>query len=505
MTHDEQEDTHVAPRPIRVLSLCSGAGAADLAVRLAFPGARCVCYVEIEAYACAVLAARMEDQCLDAAPVWSDLATFDGRAWRGAVDLVLAGFSCQPVSVSGRRRGSEDERWIWPHIARVIAECEPAYVVLENVPGLLSFALCRCEPPRARNGICAICGRIMGDLAKEPFGAGAMGTVLGDLAGLGYDAEWMCFAAGYDEHRPSIPHVDAPHARARLFVLAARPEALPLADAEHDRRGVGGEAHYDDRHHASGHDFDGRGERMADASGQQVRILPERDLPEQAIGQHAVAGHDGEPRYRGMGDTESAGLEVRPGERCDNGAQRAPAIRAGDALADTEDGGLGELRQPSTQNRQSHGCHTQVGDTSSARCGNAQDPGANREEQGRLAQPERRRDALVADDLPLFPPGPDDGDAWALVLERWPWLAPAVEKGAQPKIRDLADGMAGAPSPVDLHVSSDTSGADACVGSGGACDCPRHDQLRLTGNGWVVVAGVAALLTLNKRLKGESC
>jgi hypothetical protein len=54
-------------------------------------------------------------------------------------------------------------------------------------------------------------------------------------------------------------------------------------------------------------------------------------------------------------------------------------------------------------------------------------------------------------------------------------------------------------------VSSDTSGADACVGSGGACDCPRQDQLRLTGNGWVVAAGVAALLTLHRRLKGESC
>jgi len=115
------------------LSLCSGAGGLDLGLHLACHGYRTVGHVERDAYAAAVLVARMEDAALDPAPVWDDLATFDGRPWRGAVDIVTAGYPCQPFSVAGKRRGVDDPRHLWPHVARIIAETEPSFVFLENV------------------------------------------------------------------------------------------------------------------------------------------------------------------------------------------------------------------------------------------------------------------------------------------------------------------------------------------------------------------------------------
>ena len=72
------------PDELFALSLCAGAGGLDLGVRITEPRARTVCYVEREAYAAACLVARMEDAALDRAPVWDDVATFDGRPWRGA-------------------------------------------------------------------------------------------------------------------------------------------------------------------------------------------------------------------------------------------------------------------------------------------------------------------------------------------------------------------------------------------------------------------------------------
>ena len=108
------------------LSLCSGAGGLDLGLTLAIPGYRAVGHVERETFAAATLVARMEDASLDQAVIWDDVGTFDGRPWRGAVDIVTAGYPCQPFSVAGRRLGSEDPRHLWPHVARIIGEVEPA-------------------------------------------------------------------------------------------------------------------------------------------------------------------------------------------------------------------------------------------------------------------------------------------------------------------------------------------------------------------------------------------
>lgn len=124
---------NVDTRAFNVLSLCSGAGGLDLGLGLAVPHARSVCYVEIEAYACEVLATRMEEDCLDAAPIWSNLRTFSGMEWRGVVDCVIGGYPCQPFSVAGKQRGKDDPRHLWPEVARIVREVQPRFCFFENV------------------------------------------------------------------------------------------------------------------------------------------------------------------------------------------------------------------------------------------------------------------------------------------------------------------------------------------------------------------------------------
>lgn len=175
----------MAARPLRRLALCAGGAGLELGIDLALEHlgvrARTVGYVEREAFAAATLVARMAEASLDDAPVWDDVTTFDARPWRGVVDLVAAGFSCQPWSSAGKRKGTEDERWIWPDIIRTVRDVGPGIVFLENVP-----------PLAARGGL---------------------GIVLGDLAEAGFDAEWGVLSAA---------EVGATHRRERLFVLAYR-------------------------------------------------------------------------------------------------------------------------------------------------------------------------------------------------------------------------------------------------------------------------------------------
>ncbi len=144
-------------------------------------------HVERENYAAATLVARMEDASLDRAPVWDDVGTFDGRPWRGAVDIVTAGYPCQPFSVAGKRRGADDPRHLWPHVARVVGECEPPFVFLENVAHHLRLGF-----PEVASG----------------------------LVGMGYRLAAGLFTAA---------EVGAPHKRERLFILAIR-EGDELAD-----------------------------------------------------------------------------------------------------------------------------------------------------------------------------------------------------------------------------------------------------------------------------------
>lgn len=144
---------------------------------------RCMGYCERDAYAASTLLARMEEKSLEPSPVWCGcLKKMDAESMRGAVNLISAGFPCQPHSLAGKRKSTADERWIWPGIVEVIRKIGPEWVFLENVPGLLSS----------------------GD-------GDGFGTVLRDLAESGFDAEWCCVSAA---------QVGASHKRERVFILA---------------------------------------------------------------------------------------------------------------------------------------------------------------------------------------------------------------------------------------------------------------------------------------------
>lgn len=125
----------LALRPYRLLSLCAGTGALDLGITIARGDARTVCYVERGAYQAELLAARMEAGELPAAPVWSDLGTFDPVPWRGVVDCVTSGDPCQPNSNAGPMLGADDERWLLDRVINVVDAVRPDRFFRENVPG----------------------------------------------------------------------------------------------------------------------------------------------------------------------------------------------------------------------------------------------------------------------------------------------------------------------------------------------------------------------------------
>jgi len=160
------------------LALFAGAGGGILGGKLL--GWRTICAVELDAYAASVLVARQNDGCLEPFPVWDDITTFDGEPWRGRVDVVSGGFPCQDISACGSGAGIEGERsGLWGEMARVIREVRPRHVFVENSPMLTSRGLHR---------------------------------VLGDLAEMGFNAQWGVLGA--DDVGA------APHIRKRIWILA---------------------------------------------------------------------------------------------------------------------------------------------------------------------------------------------------------------------------------------------------------------------------------------------
>ena len=159
------------------LALFAGAGGGILGGKLL--GWRTVCAVERNAYAAQVLAQRQNDGILGPFPIWSDVCSFDGKPWRGIVDIVSGGFPCQDISAAGKGAGIDGEKsGLWKHMERIIDEVRPRFVFVENSPLLVSRGLVR---------------------------------ILGDLANMGFDAKWGIMGA-----------VDAGlhHNRKRLWLVA---------------------------------------------------------------------------------------------------------------------------------------------------------------------------------------------------------------------------------------------------------------------------------------------
>jgi DNA (cytosine-5)-methyltransferase 1 len=160
---------------MRVLDLFSGIGGFSLGLERA--GMRTVAFCECEPYARAVLArwwpgipCYLNVRGLTAARLASDGIS---------IDVLCGGFPCTDISPAGKRAGiGGEESGLWKEYARLIGELRPAYAIMENSADLLSRGL---------------------------------GVVLGDLAAVGYDAEWHCIPAA---------HVGAPHIRDRIWIVA---------------------------------------------------------------------------------------------------------------------------------------------------------------------------------------------------------------------------------------------------------------------------------------------
>lgn len=118
---------------MRELHLFAGYGGGILGGMLL--GHHCVGAVEINPYCRSVLEARQREGVLEHFPIHDDIKTFDARSLRGQVDIVCAGWPCQPFSAAaaGRRLGRADPRYLWPEVRRVASECRPAFVFGENV------------------------------------------------------------------------------------------------------------------------------------------------------------------------------------------------------------------------------------------------------------------------------------------------------------------------------------------------------------------------------------
>jgi len=241
---------------MNVLDLFSGIGGFSLGLERA--GMKTVAFCEIEPFPRAVLAKHWPE-----VPCYDDIRTLTGERLAAdgiSVDVICGGFPCQDISFAGKGAGLAGERsGLWREYARLIGDIRPRFVIVENVAALLSQGL---------------------------------GDVLGDLAALGYDAEWHCIPASV---------VGAPHRRDRVWIVAHPHNA---------RHGVAGEVQ-------PGRGEPCGGERMGSAPGG---------------GRYDVADPKGE----------------RPGEtrgfRRDEPAQRAPGCS--ETVADASSAGLPGAERP---------------------------------------------------------------------------------------------------------------------------------------------------------------
>lgn len=159
------------------LALFSGAGGGILGGKLL--GWNTIGAVEIEEYPREALLQKQRDGILEPFPIWDDITTFNGKPWKGCVDIISGGFPCQDISTAGKGAGINGERsGLWSEMARIISEIRPRYTFVENSPVLTSRGL---------------------------------GNVLGDLAEMGYDARWCVLGAD---------DAGAPHRRKRIWILA---------------------------------------------------------------------------------------------------------------------------------------------------------------------------------------------------------------------------------------------------------------------------------------------
>lgn len=285
------------------LALFAGAGGGLLGSIL--NGWRTVCAVEIDEYCRNVLLQRQRDGMLNVFPIWDDVQTFDGRPWRGCVDIVTGGFPCQDISAAGKGVGIEGERsGLWREFARILGEVRPRFAFVENSPRLTSRGL---------------------------------GRVLGDLAEMGFNARWGCVSAEdaiWLGGTPSVYHereriwIVATHADAELRGLPIRRRVADFSEAQYAARTIRG-------NDTSSVSIE---KRQGIESGDANSLRQQQ--PEGIIGDIGGRAGDSDLRSGEVGHADGSRLEKRQGIARDDGAQRESAFGTSWWLAEPDVGGM---------------------------------------------------------------------------------------------------------------------------------------------------------------------
>jgi DNA (cytosine-5)-methyltransferase 1 len=241
----------------RVLDLFSGIGGFSLGLECT-GGFKTVAFCEIEPFPRKVLSKHWPE-----VPIYDDVRTLTANRLAAdgiAVDVICGGFPCQDISLAGKGAGLEGERsGLWSEIARLAGELRPRFVIVENVSALLGRGLDR---------------------------------VLGDLAAIGFDAEWHCIPAS---------SIGAPHRRDRLWLVAHAPNhglgwgqqfakssesPWDVADAEGERQQEGREL---------------QSVRATERVGWGSLAVADANFPRLAVGE-SIPSNDGKERPAALGD-----------------------------------------------------------------------------------------------------------------------------------------------------------------------------------------------------------
>ena len=342
-----------------VVGFCAGYGGIERGLDLAGVNHRVLTYVEIEAFACANLVAKMETGALVPAPIWSNLKTFPAHLFRDRVDILTSGYPCQPFSAAGKRAGKDDPRHLWPYIRDHIETIRPVRCFFENVEGHISLGL------------------------RE---------VIEDLESLGYKTAWGIFSAS---------EVGAPHQRKRVYILA-NSERDPIREQSGGRGWENGQS-------TSFLGVDGETRPVADSASERCRKEGEfryNESEKRPSGSgEAVANADSSSRRRGavggpQGDWESElyGSEEFVPDANSTRQQQSNKEDAGQSSKQPDGGGLRSRAFSDTDSeRLEGGIYRSVVDTEGRqkqevrRAAECSDRGSRDRHQGWASEPELGR------------------------------------------------------------------------------------------------------------------
>jgi len=325
-------DVDTAQQPRNVISFCSGYAGIERGLELTGIELRTLAFVEIEAFAAANLVAKMETGALVPAPVWSNLKTFPAHLFRDRVDILTAGYPCQPFSNAGKRAGKDDPRHLWPYIKEHIQAMRPVRCFFENVEGHITLGL------------------------RE---------VIEDLEELGYKTAWGIFSAS---------EVGAPHQRKRVYILADSSLSNGIdAETYPQRANSNGE-----RSHHSAINKSGRVEWGAELRHKQVGELRQirgdvadsDNAGQQSSKRQGQARHDIGRRGQELADSDSARPQRRERERETRakGKSSGHTTERSQDVADSSSEGLQRSQRISSNTRQDSEW-TESADGSIAECG----------------------------------------------------------------------------------------------------------------------------------------